>query len=84
MFSCINEVTSQLFIHVPRKDSVFSIKNRCFKLDFDVLSHSNARYGDEGDICFVKLGRIAPFSEDKLKTGSGRQLKFIFNAQPIC
>ena len=67
--STINTANSQIYINIPREDSVVSLLNSYLDLNFDVLhAATNNRYVDGNDIRLVKLGPIALFSKYKLTT----------------
>ena len=82
--STINTVNSQVYINIPREDSVISLLNSYLELNFDVLraDHSN-RYVDGNDIRLVNLGPIALFSNYKLTTHSGKHLENIDHAHTV-
>ena len=74
--STINTANSQVYINVPREDSVISLLNSFLELNFDVLRADNSnRYIDNNDIRLVNLGPIALFSNYKLTTHSGKHLE---------
>ena len=59
----INTPNSQIYINIPREDSVTSLLNIYFELNFDVLQAATGiRYPDGADIRLVNLGVIALFS----------------------
>ena len=59
----INTPNSQIFINIPREDSVISLLNNYLELNFDVLRADNGnRSADSADIKLVNLGLIALFS----------------------
>ena len=79
-----NTANSQVYINIPREDSVISLLNSYLELDFDVLRADNSnRYIDNNDIRLVNLGPIALFSNYKLKTHSGKHLENIDNAHTV-
>ena len=79
--STINTANSQIYINIPRDDSVISLLNSCIDLNFDVLyAATNNRYADGNDIRLVNLGHIALFSNYKLTTSSGKHLEDISHA----
>ena len=74
--STINTPNSQVYINIPREDSVISLLNSYLGLNFDVLhAATNNRYVDGNDIRLVNLGPIALFSNYKLTTSSGKHIK---------
>ena len=76
--STINTANSQLYINIPREDSVISLLNSYLELNFDVLhATNNDRYVDANDIRLVNLGPIPLFSNYKLTTSSGKHLEEI-------
>ena len=79
--STINTANSQVYINIPREDSVISLLNSYLELNFDVLhAATNNRYVDGNDIRLVNLGPIALFSNYKLTTSSGKHLEIIDHA----
>ena len=75
---------SQIYINIPREDSVISLLNSYLELNFDVLqAATNNRYVDANDIRLVNLGPIALFSNYKLTTSSGKQLEEISYAHIV-
>ena len=61
--STINTANSQIYINIPREDSIISLLNSYIELNFDVLRADNSnRYVDTNDIRLVNLGPIALFS----------------------
>ena len=82
--STINTTNSQVYINIPREDSVISLLNSYLELDFDV-SHAgtNNRYEDGNNIRLVNLGPIALFSNYKLTTSSGKHLENIDHAHIV-
>ena len=82
--STINTLNSQIYINLPREDSVISLLNSYIKLNFDVLRVDNSnRYVDTNDIRLVILGPIALFSNYKLTTSSGKHLEEISHAHIV-
>ena len=82
--STINTANSQIYINIPREDSVISLLNSYIKLNFDVLRVDNSnRYVDVNDIRLVNLGPIALFSNYKLTTSSGKHLEEISHAHIV-
>ena len=74
--STINTANSQVYINIPREDSVISLLNSYLELNFDVLhAGTNNRYADGNDIRLVNLGPIGLFSNYKLTTSSGKHLE---------
>ena len=82
--STINTANSQIYINIPREDSVISLLNSYLELNFDVLhAADNNRYVDGNDIKLVNLGPIALFSNYKLTTSSGKHLEDISHAHIV-
>ena len=80
--STINTANSQIYINIPREDSVISLLNSYPELNFDVLhAVDNNRYVNANDIRLVNLGPIALFSNYKLTTSSGKHLEEISHAR---
>ena len=82
--STINTANSQVYINIPREDSVISLLNSYLELNFDVLhAATNNRYVDGNDIRLVNLGPIGLFSNYKLTTSSGKHLENIDHAHIV-
>ena len=82
--STINTANSQVYINIPREDSVISLLNSYLELNFDVLRADNSnRYLDGNDIRLVNLGPIGLFSNYKLTTASGKHLENIDHAHIV-
>ena len=82
--STINTTNSQVYINIPREDSVISLVNNYLELNFDVLhAGTNNRYVDGNNIRLVNLGPIALFSNYKLTTSSGKHLENIDHAHIV-
>ena len=80
----INTANSQVYINIPREDSVISLLNSYLELNFDVLhAATNNRYADGNDISLVNLGPIGLFSNYKLTTSSGKHLENIDHAHIV-
>ena len=76
--STINTPNSQIYINIPREDSVISLLNSYLDLSFEVIKKDdNSRYANGNDIRLVNLGPVALFSNFKLKTNSGKHLEDI-------
>ena len=83
--STINTANSQVYLNIPREDSVISLLNSYFELNFDVIhAANNNRYVDANDIRLVNLGAIALFSIYKLTSGSSKHMEEITNAHTVC
>ena len=82
--STINTPNSQIYINIPREDSVISLLNSYLDLSFEVVKRAdNSRYGNGNDIRLVNLGPIALFSNFKLTTSSGKHLEDISHAHLV-
>ena len=82
--STTNTTNSQVYINIPRKDSVISLLNSYLELDFDVLhAGTNNRYVDGNNKRLVNLGPIDLFSNYKLTTSSGKHLENIDHAHIV-
>ena len=74
--STINTPNSQVYINIPRKNSVISWLNSYLEINFDVLhAATNNRYANAKEIRSVNLGPIAFFSNYQLTTSLGKQFK---------
>ena len=82
--STINTANSQVYINIPREDSVISLLNSYLELNFDVLhAGNNNRYVDGNNIRLVNLGPFALFSNYKLTKSSGKHLEDIDHAHIV-
>ena len=82
--STVYTANSQVYIDIPRENSVISLLNSFFELIFDVLhAANNNRYVDGDDIRLVNLGPISLFSNYKVATSSGKQLESIDHAHIV-
>ena len=82
--STINTANSQIYINIPREDSVIFLLNSYLELKFDVLqAASNNRYVGASDIRLVNLGPMALFSIFKLTSSSGKHLEEISHAHIV-
>ena len=82
--STINTAKSQVYINIPRKDSVISLLNSYLELNFDVIRADNSnRYLDGNDVKLVNIGCIALFSSYRLTTSSGKHLENIDHAHIV-
>ena len=76
--STINTTNSQIYINIPREDSVISLLMSYLVSNFEVIKRTdNSRYANSNDIRVVNLGSIALFSNLKLTTSSGKHLEDI-------
>ena len=82
--STINTPNSQIFIYIPREDSVISLLNSYLDLSFEVIKRAvNSRYANGNDIRLANLGPVALFSNLKLTTSSGKPLGNISHAHLV-
>ena len=82
--STINTANSQIYINIPREDSVISLLNSYLDLNFDAVhAANNNRYENGNDIRLIKLGPIALFSNYKLTTSSGKHLEDVSHAHIV-
>ena len=82
--STINTPNSQIYINIPREDSIISLLNSCLDSNFEVIKKADdSRYGNGNDIRLVNLGPIALFSNFKLTTSSGKHLEDISHAHLV-
>ena len=82
--STINTANSQIYVNIPREDSVISLLNSYLESNFDVLqAATNNRYVDGNDVRLVNIGPIALFSNYKLTTSSGKHLENIDHAHMV-
>ena len=82
--STINTANSQIYINIPREDSVISLLNSYLEVNFDVLqAATNNRYVDANNIRLVNLGPIALFSNYKLTTSSNKHLEEVSHAHIV-
>ena len=82
--STINTPNSQIYINIPREDSVISLLNSYLDLNFEVVKRAdNSRYANGNDIRLVNLGPIALFSNFKLTTTSGKHLDDISHSHIV-
>ena len=76
--STINTPNSQIYINIPKEDSVISFLNSYLDLSFEVIKRAdNSRYANRNDIRLVNSGPSALFSNFKLTTSSGKHLEDI-------
>ena len=82
--STISTPNSQIYINIPRKDSVISLLYSYLDLKFEVIKKvDNSRYANGNNKRLVNLGPIALFSNFKLATSSGKHLEDIFNSHIV-
>ena len=74
--STINTSKSQIFVNIPRGQSVNSLLGTLIRLNFDVLHAATSnRYIDKDDIRLVNEGPIALFNNYKLQSSSGKHIE---------
>ena len=79
-----NTLNSQIYITIPREDSVINLLNSYLHLNFEVIKKADdSRYGNGNDIRLLNLGPIALFSNFKLTTSSGKHLEDISHAHLV-
>ena len=79
-----NTPNSQIYINIPREDSVISLLNSYLDSNFVVIKKTDdSRYANGNDLKLVNLGRIALFIIFKLTTSSGKHLEDISHAHPV-
>ena len=82
--STINTAKSQIYINIPREDSLISLLNSYIDLNFDVLhANDDTRYVNNDEIRLVNLGPVALFSNYKLTTISGKHLEEVSHAHIV-
>ena len=82
--STINTANSQIYIKIPREDSLISSLNGYIDLNFDVVhADDNTRYANDNEIRLVKLAPVALFSNYKLTTSSGKHLEEVSHAHIV-
>ena len=82
--STINTPNSQIYINIPREDSVISLLNSYLDLSFEVIKRvDNSRYANDNDIRLVNLAPVALFSNLRLATSSGKHLEGISHAHLV-
>ena len=70
--STINLPNSQIYIKIPRENTVISLLNSFLESNFEVVKEAGYANGD--DIRLVNLGQIALFSNFLLTTSSEKHL----------
>ena len=82
--STINTANSQVYINIPREESVISLLNSYLEINFDLIhAVTNNRYVDGNNIRLVNLRPIALFSKYNLTTSSGKHLENIDHAHIV-
>ena len=76
--------SSQIYINIPREDSVISLLNSYLDLNFEVLKKADkSRYGNGNVIKLVNMAPIALFSNFNLTTSSGNHLEDFSHAHLV-
>ena len=74
----------QIFIKIPKEDSVTSLLNSYLEKNFEVIKRAdNSKYANGDDKRLVISGPIVLFSNIKLKTSSGKNLEDISHAHIV-
>ena len=82
--STINTPNSQIYVNIPRENSVISLSKSNLELKFDVLhAGTGKKYVNGDDKRLVNLGLIALFSIYRLTITSGKNLEKISHAQIV-
>ena len=82
--SATNTPNSQIYINVPKEDSVNSLLKSYLDLYFEVIKIAdNSRYANGNDIRLVNLCLIALFSNFILRTSSGKHSEDISHAHIV-
>ena len=82
--STIATPNSQIYINIPREDSVIFLINSYLELNFGVLLLATGnRYTDVNDIRLINLGPVALFSNYRLTTSSCKHLEEISHAHIV-
>ena len=79
-----NTANSQIYVNIPREDSLISSVQSYLDLNFDILNAAtNNRYADGENIWLINLAAIDFFSNFKLTTSSGNHLENIDHAHIV-
>ena len=79
--STINTFNSEIYINIPRENSVIRLLKSSIELNFDVLHAATGnRCADGDEIRLANLGPIGLFSNYKSTTSSGKHLEEIIHA----
>ena len=82
--STINTPNIQIYINIPREDSVLSLLYSYLDLNFEVIKKTdNSKYGIGNVTRLAILVLIVLFSDFKLKTSSGNHLEDIGHAHIV-
>ena len=82
--STINTPNSQIYMNIPKEDSVISLLNSYLDLNSEVIKKAdNSRYANGNIIRLVNLGPISLFSNFDLTTSSGKHLQDISHGRIV-
>ena len=82
--STINTAISQIYINIPREDSLISLLKSYLDLNFDVLiAATNDKYVDNDNMWLINVAAIALFSNFKVTSSSGKHLENIDHAHIV-
>ena len=82
--SAVNTPNSQIYINIPREDTVSSLLDIYLDLNFEVIKKADiSRYANCNDIRLVNLGPIALFSIFILTTSNGNHLEDISHSHIV-
>ena len=82
--STINTANSQIYINIPREDSLISLLKSYLDLNFDLHNAAtNNKYVVADDIWLINLAAIALFKNFKLTISSGKHLENIDHADIV-
>ena len=80
----MNTHKSQIFINIPRQDSIISLVSSCLDLNFEVIKKDDiSRYSNGNEIRLIYQGPIALFSNSKPTTSSGKHLEDISHTHVV-
>ena len=82
--STTNTLNGQIYINMPRENSVISLLNSFLDLNFEVLKRTDkSKYSNGIETTLLNLCPIALFSNFKLTTSSGKQLEDLSQAHLV-
>ena len=82
--STITTPNSQIYIKIPREDSVISLLNRYLDFNVEVFKKADdSRYANGNDIRLINLGPIALFSNFIVTINSGKHIEDISHAHIV-
>ena len=80
----INTPKSQIYINIPRENSILFLLKSYLDLNFDVLqAATNNKFVEGDDIWLISQAAIALFSNFQLTTSSGKHLENIDHAHIV-